>query len=62
MSSHPNVLIVDDEERFCTTMCKLLKVQGLEARVAAGGKEALQELRESPCDVVILDVRMPEMS
>ena len=58
----PKVLIVDDEERFRTTMHKLLSVRGLDSHVAANGKEALEELREHSYDVVILDVRMPEVS
>lgn len=62
MSSKPKILIVDDEERFRTTMCKLLAVRGLEASTTGDGKEALKELREKSYDVVILDVRMPEMS
>ena len=61
MSSHPNVLIVDDEERFRTTMCKLLTVRGLEASTVGSGKEALEKLRDTPHDIVILDIRMPEM-
>jgi DNA-binding NtrC family response regulator len=62
MSSKPKILIVDDEERFRTTMCKLLTVRGLEASAIGEGKEALKELREKSYDVIILDVRMPEMS
>jgi DNA-binding NtrC family response regulator len=62
MSSKPKILIVDDEERFRTTMCKLLTVRGLEASAIGEGKEALKELREKSYDVIILDVRMPGMS
>ncbi|MBI4965630.1 MAG: response regulator [Desulfomonile tiedjei] len=61
MPTQPKVLIVDDEERFRTTMCKLLTVRGLEAVTAGSGKEAIQKLRQNPYDVIILDVRMPEM-
>jgi DNA-binding NtrC family response regulator len=62
MAAGPKVLIVDDEERFRTTMHKLLSVRGVDASVAANGKEALNKLREHSYDVVILDVRMPEIS
>ncbi len=49
MPSQPKVLIVDDEERFRTTMCKLLTVRGLEASTAGSGKEALEKLpRHAP--------------
>lgn len=62
MAAGPKVLIVDDEERFRTTMFKLLSVRGLDAHVAANGKEALEKLRKNSYDVVVLDVRMPEVS
>jgi DNA-binding NtrC family response regulator len=62
MAAGPKVLIVDDEERFRTTMYKLLSVRGLDAHVAANGKEALEELQKNSYDVVILDVRMPEVN
>jgi DNA-binding NtrC family response regulator len=61
MSLQPKVLIVDDEERFRTTMCKLLTVRGLEASTVGSGKEALEKLRDTPHDIVVLDIRMPEM-
>ena len=61
MAAQPKILIVDDEERFRTTMCKLLTVRGLEAVTAGSGPEAIEMLRTNPYDVVILDVRMPEM-
>ena len=62
MTSGPRVLIVDDEERFRNTLRKLLTVAGVEAASAASGEEALQKLRESDYDVVLLDVKMPGMS
>jgi DNA-binding NtrC family response regulator len=62
MSTKPRILIVDDEERFRNTMCKLLTVEGFEASTAGSGAQALDELRQRPYDVVILDVRMPEMT
>lgn len=62
MASKPKVLIVDDEERFRKTTAKLLKLNGLEVLTAASGKEALDQVQTQSCDVIILDVRMPEMS
>jgi len=38
MSAKPRVLIVDDEERFRTTMAKLLTVNGLEVMAVGAGK------------------------
>lgn len=61
MPPKPRILVVDDEERFRNTMCKLLTVEGYEASTAGSGQDALQELRNNSYDLVILDVRMPEM-
>ena len=62
MSGKPKVLIVDDEERFRTTMAKLLTVNGLEVTAVGSGKDALEELKAKPYDVITLDIRMPGMS
>ena len=62
MTGSPRVLIVDDEERFRTTLCKLLVVKGVDAKAVGSGKEALNELDINPYDVVLLDVKMPEMN
>lgn len=62
MEKPPTVLLVDDEDRFRLTLAKMLRSQGLEVREAASGEAALQELATKPCDVVLLDIRMPGMS
>ncbi|MFH0822514.1 MAG: response regulator [Pseudomonadota bacterium] len=63
MGSKTRVLIVDDEERFRSTMQKLLTIRGFETATAGSGQEALEELdRNNSYDVVILDVRMPDMT
>lgn len=62
MAPKPRVLIVDDEERFRITLGKLLGSRGLEVKTLGSGREALQELETAAYDVVLLDVKMPEMS
>jgi DNA-binding NtrC family response regulator len=62
MAGKPRVLIVDDEERFRTTMGRLLGVRGLDVFTVGSAAEALDEIRKSPYDVIVLDVRMPGMS
>ena len=57
----PRILLVDDEERFRTNLQKMLEAQGLTVRAAGSGAEALEELKRSPCDVIVLDIRMPDM-
>jgi two-component system NtrC family sensor kinase len=56
------LLLVDDEENFRTTLAKRLQKRGLATRQAAGGRDCLTTLAASPMDVVVMDVKMPEMN
>lgn len=59
MSSKPKVLIVDDEERFRTTLRKLLAVREIDAADVGSAQEAFAALQENGYDVILLDVKMP---
>ena len=52
--------MVDDEAQFRETTRKLLEKKGFEMIMAGNGREALDQLGEQP-DVVVLDIRMPDM-
>ena len=56
-----SVMIVDDEEDFLETLVKRLEKRDVKVIGAKSGEEALELLRESPVDVVVLDVKMPGM-
>jgi DNA-binding NtrC family response regulator len=56
------VLLVDDEERFRTTMVATLEKRGFQVKAVAGGVEALEEIRKNNIDVVVLDIMMPGMN
>lgn len=62
MAEAIRVLIVDDEEDFRETIIKRLKVRKLEACGAGTGKAALDLLRKKEFDVMVLDVKMPDMN
>jgi DNA-binding NtrC family response regulator len=55
------VLIVDDEDDFREITVKRLSKKGLTVFSAESGPKALQILDEQRIDVVLLDVKMPEM-
>ena len=61
MANKIKVLMVDDEEQFRATTSKILTRRGYETTVAESGEEAIEILKTSPQDVVILDIRMPGM-
>ena len=55
------VLLVDDEKAFLDTLVKRLKKRGLNALEVHNGNEALELIRSQHVDIVVLDVRMPEI-
>ena len=55
------MMIVDDEERFLSTMKKLLAKKGYDVVTASSGAEALEIMSVQNIHVVILDVKMPGM-
>jgi DNA-binding NtrC family response regulator len=62
MPAKAKVLIVDDEERFRITLRKLLTANGLDTNAVGSGMEAIEELKQQPYDVILLDVKMPGMN
>ncbi len=61
-SQRPRILITDDEKDLRQVLNTVLCDAGFEVVEAADGKAALKILRESPPDVVLLDINMPGMS
>ena len=59
----PTILIADDEALTRKTLRDYLE-RRIECKIleAKDGEEALVYLRENPCDVMILDIRMPKKS
>ncbi len=55
------VLLVDDEKAFARTLSKRLSMRDLMADVVFHGEDAISSLRESEPDVMILDLRMPDI-
>ena len=55
------VLIVDDEDDFRETIVKRLNARKILAEGAASGVKALQVLENKDFDVIVLDVKMPDM-
>jgi two-component system, NtrC family, response regulator HydG len=53
------VLVVDDEPGMRETLVEILSSNGYQASAAPDGESALQSLRTTPVDVVLMDVRMP---
>jgi two-component system, OmpR family, KDP operon response regulator KdpE len=56
-----NILVVDDEPQITRVLKTTLSSHGYGIRTAADGKQALQELKGWSPDLVITDLRMPNM-
>jgi len=57
-----NVLVVDDYPDLCQVLTRLLRADGHAAAGVVDGAAAIDFVRRSPPDVVLLDVAMPGLS
>jgi DNA-binding NtrC family response regulator len=58
----PSVLIVDDETGILDSLNILLRNEGFTPRTAHGGKAGLAAIAETRPDIVLTDVRMPNVT
>jgi adenylate cyclase len=56
------ILVVDDEPKNVKLLADILTVKGYAVTTARSGAEALELIRSSPPDLVLLDVMMPAMN
>lgn len=61
MNAKANILIVDDEEVVRLSHLRSLEYSGCNARAADGGRAAIKDMEENPADVILLDLRMPDL-
>lgn len=59
--SEKRVLVVDDEPVVCQSVKRILEHRGFEVHPIMSGKEALRQLESTPYDLVVLDLKMPDM-
>jgi DNA-binding NtrC family response regulator len=55
----PVLLLVDDEERILSALCRSLRREGYELVTARSAGEALRVLDERAVDVILSDQKMP---
>ena len=56
------ILVVDDEETVGIGMSEILKDEGFEAAYAVSGRDAVQAVKETPFNLVFMDIVMPGMN
>lgn len=57
----PTLLCVDDEQNILSALKRLFRTERYKVLVADSGAQGLEVLAQEPVDVVISDMRMPEM-
>src|SRR5947209_15835248 len=56
------LLIVDDEQGMRPLLSIVFGREGHDVRVAENGRRALELLRDQPADLIVSDVKMPDMN
>ncbi|MCX7703383.1 MAG: formate/nitrite family transporter [Planctomycetota bacterium] len=62
MGYEPRILVVDDEESVCRSCSDILATRGWRVETALTGGECVRKTRDKPFDVVILDLKIPDIS
>jgi DNA-binding response OmpR family regulator len=57
----PRVLVIDDDDDIRALVAELLQRAGLEVEQAENGRVGLRAFHQTPADLVVLDVSMPEL-
>ena len=57
----PAILLVDDEPNIVMSLEFLMRKNGYQVGIARNGTEALAALAQTPYDLVLLDVMMPDV-
>ena len=58
----PRLLLVDDEPRLLSSLCELLKDGAYQLATADCGATAVEQLSKLQFDLVLLDLRLPDLS
>ena len=58
----PTLLLVDDEENILKAIRRALRSINVNVLMATSGKEGLEYLKKQPINLIISDMRMPEMT
>ena len=61
MSNLTRVLLIDDERLFVESLTKVLRKREMMVHAAYSGSEAIAVLSAEKFDVIVLDLKMPEM-
>jgi two-component system response regulator PilR (NtrC family) len=58
----PRILVVDDERSMRELLAIVLRREGYEVMLADSGRAAIEALEKAPIDLLISDIKMPDLS
>ena len=61
MPAKTTLLVVEDEDALRSLLTSELESRGFDVREADGGTVAVENLRRDKCDLVLLDIRLPDI-
>ncbi len=59
--STPRILVIDDEMIVCESCQSILEEEGYVVEIVLSAREAFKKMKENPFDIVITDLKMPEI-
>ena len=62
MSGQTSILVVDDQPDVATTLADILALKGFKVYLSFSGAAALKILEGQPVDILLTDVKMPDMN
>ena len=62
MEEKARILVVDDEKEICRILEKFLTAEGYRVVTVTNGQGAIRAMREERCDLIFLDLRLPDMN
>ena len=62
MNGEPHILVIEDDEVFAQRLKRNLELEQLHVDTATGGRQGLDLLKKRYYDLVITDIKMPEVS
>ena len=62
MSGQTSILVVDDQPDVANTLADILTLKGFKVYLSFSGAAALKILEDQPVDILLTDVKMPDMN
>ena len=59
--SQARILVIDDDENIRKVVCAILKDKGYNVDTAGSGNEAIIKTRQGHYDLMLVDIRLPDM-